>query len=119
MSAGKRPSLAESMRQAVQLQEPPPPEPTPAPLSAPDPVPVVGKLAQRTAEPATRPVATQGRGSSFYAATRAGKKKVTANLDPATHKQLKSLALDLDTTTEALLDEAIRDLFAKHGKSVH
>lgn len=117
MSAGKRPSLAESMRQAVQLQEPPPPEPTPAPLSAPDPV--VGKLAQRTAEPATRPVATQGRGSSFYAATRAGKKKVTANLDPATHKQLKSLALDLDTTTEALLDEAIRDLFAKHGKSVH
>jgi len=117
MSAGKRPSLAESMRQAVQLQEPPPPVPTPAPLPAPDPV--VCKLAQRTAEPATRPVATQGRGSSFYAATRVGKKKVTANLDPATHKQLKSLALDLDTTTEALLDEAIRDLFAKHGKSAH
>lgn len=113
MSAGKRPSLAESMRQAVQLQDPPPPAQTPAPD------PVVGKPAQRNAEPALRPVATQGRGPGFYAATRAGKKKVTANLDPAAHKQLKSLALDLDTTTEALLDEAIRDLFAKHGKSAH
>jgi hypothetical protein len=32
------------------------------------------------------------------------------------HKQLKSLAVERDTTTEALLIEAIADLFAKHGK---
>jgi hypothetical protein len=60
--------------------------------------------------PAARPAA------GFYAATRAGKKKVTAALDPAMHKQLKSLAVELDTTTEALLVEAIGDLFRKHGK---
>jgi hypothetical protein len=62
------------------------------------------------ADPATRPAV------GFYAATRAGKKKVTAALDPAMHKQLKSLAVERDTTTEALLTEAIADLFRKHGK---
>jgi hypothetical protein len=61
------------------------------------------------AEPTTRP-------AGFYAATRVGKKKVTAALDPAAHKQLKGLAVDRDATTEALLTEAINDLFTKHGK---
>ncbi|WP_408861596.1 ribbon-helix-helix domain-containing protein [Acidocella aquatica] len=50
------------------------------------------------------------RAAGFYAATRAGKKKVTAALDPTTHKQLKSLAVDKEVTTEALLAEAISDL---------
>jgi hypothetical protein len=44
--------------------------------------------------------------TGFYAATRAGKKKVTAALDPTIHKQV---------TTEALLAEAISDLLKKHG----
>lgn len=52
----------------------------------------------------------------FYAATRVGKKKVTATLDPADHKRLRRLALDRDSTTEALLAEAIGDLFAKYGQ---
>ena len=60
-------------------------------------------------EAGTRPAA-------FYAATRAGKKKVTATLDPPAHKQLKGLAVERDATTEALLAEAINDLFAKYGK---
>ena len=54
--------------------------------------------------------------SGFYAATRAGKKKVTASLDPAAHKQLRQLGLDRDMTTEALLIEAINDLFKKYAK---
>jgi hypothetical protein len=58
-------------------------------------------------------------GKGFYAATRAGKKKVTAALDPAKHKQLKGLAVQLDTTTEALLTEAIDDLFQKHAGAPH
>jgi hypothetical protein len=58
--------------------------------------------------PAARP-------SGFYAATRAGKKKVTVALDPATHKQLKALGVEREQTTEALLQEAIADLFRKHG----
>ena len=106
---GKRPSLADSMRQVVQAE--PPPAPAPAPVAtaprvvtkvpAPDPVPEF--------TPAARP-------SGFYAATRAGKKKVTVALDPATHKQLKALGVEREQTTEALLQEAIADLFRKHGR---
>jgi hypothetical protein len=98
--SGKRPSLAESMRQVAQADPPSPPKPAPAPANEPIP-----------ATPAT----VDGKRSGFYAATRAGKKKVTAALDPPMHKQLKGLAVDHDTTTEALLLEAIADLFTKHG----
>jgi hypothetical protein len=95
----KRPSLAESMRQAAQSEEPVSPAATPvAQVSAP-----------RSSEP--RP----DRPAGFYAATRAGKKKVTAALTPTLHKQLKGLAVAKDTTTEALLLEAIGDLMVKHG----
>lgn len=95
---GKRPSLAESMRQAVQ--------------QGPEATAITPLPAQRIApSPLSRP------STGFYAATRAGKKKVTAALDPAMHKQLKGLAVECDTTTEALLTEAITDLFAKHGRS--
>ena len=100
----KRPSLAETMRQvAIQpsLQVAAPaalrvvPEPEhPAP-------PAEAKI------PAARP---------YFAATRAGKKKVTVALSPAAHKQLKSLAVEHETKSEALLIEAIRDLFTKYGK---
>jgi hypothetical protein len=41
---------------------------------------------------------------------------VTASLDPAAHKQLRQLGLDRDMTTEALLIEAINDLFKKYAK---
>jgi hypothetical protein len=56
-------------------------------------------------------------GPGFYAATRVGKKKVTATLAPTDHKRLRQLALERDATTEALLNEAISDLFAKYGKA--
>lgn len=109
--SSKRPSLAESMRQAAigaapaAAPEPPPPAPAPPPPIKP---PKQSPAAPR-AEEAPRP-------AGFYAATRAGKKKVTATLDPAAHKQLKGLAVERDRTTEALLTEAINDLFKKHGK---
>jgi hypothetical protein len=44
-----------------------------------------------------------------------GKKKVTASLAPTDHKRLRRLALEREATTEALLTEAINDLFAKYG----
>ncbi|MBF0562023.1 MAG: hypothetical protein HQL37_08375 [Alphaproteobacteria bacterium] len=94
----KRPSLAETMRQVAAV----------APTLPPS-VPDVPRLAPISESVVARP---QG----FYAATRAGKKKVTAALDPATHKQLKSLAVERETTTEALMAEAIRDLLAKYAK---
>ena len=91
----KRPSLAETMRQVAAVSEP-----------------VVIRPRKAEPEPATE-VAPASK--PFYAATRVGKKKVTATLSPADHKQLKSLAVDRETTTEALLSEAIADLFAKYG----
>ena len=90
----KRPSLAETMRQAVQTQ---PDTPAEAELKQP----------QRNGK-----TTAAGR---FHAATRAGKKKVTGNLPPSTHKLLKTLAVHRETTTEALLAEAVGDLLAKYN----
>jgi uroporphyrinogen-III synthase len=48
--------------------------------------------------------------------SRVGKKTVAAHFDPAVSKQLKQLGLDRDTSTQALLREALNDLFTKYGK---
>jgi hypothetical protein len=93
----KRPSLAETMRLATAGPEPVPNPPPLPPKTTAEPVPA-------------------SRETRFYAATRVGKKKVTATLLPAEHKRLRQLALERDVTTEALLNEAIGDLFAKYGK---
>jgi hypothetical protein len=85
----KRPSLAERMQEVAR------PEPSPPPATA----------AGTNREPGT-----------FYAATRAGKKKFTIVLDPAAHRQLRQMALDLDRSSESLAVEAINDLFGKYGK---
>jgi hypothetical protein len=91
----KRPSLAERMREVATPDAPPSDEP---------------KTMTSSESQAS------DKRSGFYAATRAGKKKVTASLDPAAHKQLRQLGLDRDMTTEALLIEAINDLFKKYAK---
>ena len=101
----KKPSLAETMRQAVQGVEPP--VPAAIPLAPPPAV----------APEAHRPEAAPPSAGAFPAATRAGKKKVTAPLSPEDHKRLRRLALDRDATSEELLTEAIHDLFAKYGAS--
>ena len=46
----------------------------------------------------------------YFAATRQGKSRVAVSLDPAVHKDLKRLAIDLDLTLEGLLQKAIEDL---------
>jgi hypothetical protein len=94
-----RPSLAERMRK-VAAPDAPPSDASPS------------TTARQSESSEKRPA----RASGFYAATRAGKKKVTASLDPAAHKQLRQLGLDRDMTTEALLIEAINDLFKKYAK---
>lgn len=91
----KRPSLAKSLTQSVEL-------------------------AARPNSIEAAPVPTEGQGtelsSGYRAATRIGKKKVTVPLDPEAHKLLRLLAIEHNTTAEALLLEAVRDLFAKYGK---
>jgi hypothetical protein len=101
--SGKRPSLAESMRAVAAT----PPEAAPT-TRAPETPPKAKKPAE---EGETRP-------KGFFAATRAGKKKATATLSTAAHRQLKTLAVEQEGgTVEKLLTEAINDLFRKYGKS--
>jgi hypothetical protein len=103
MSA-KRPSLADSMRQVAEAPEPvAKPKLAAVPAAAPKPI----------ATPSVPPPPTK---SGYFAASRAGKAKVTIPLDPADKKQLNYLALELDKTNESLLIEAISDLFLKYGK---
>jgi len=47
--------------------------------------------------------------------SRIGKRVLSIYLDPLAWKQLRQLALDADTTTQALGEEAVNLLFAKHG----
>lgn len=47
--------------------------------------------------------------------SRAGKRVLSIYLDPLAWKQLRQLALDSDTSTQALGEEAINLLFAKHS----
>ena len=48
-------------------------------------------------------------------ASRVNKASVTGYFSPAVRRQLRRLAADSDTTIQALLGEALNDLFAKHG----
>src|SRR3984957_17179273 len=90
----KRPSLADAMRNAVQSQ--------------PD-VPIQTSLRPRTL------VEKEADLRRFHAATREGKKKITGNLPPSTHKLLKTLAVQHETAIEDLVLEAIGDLLAKYN----
>ncbi len=46
--------------------------------------------------------------------SRVGKRVLSIYLDPLAWKQLRQLALDSETTTQALGEEAVNLLFAKH-----
>ena len=48
--------------------------------------------------------------------SRRGKKIISGYFDPAVARQLKQLALDNDQTVQALLSEALNDLFTKYNK---
>ena len=49
--------------------------------------------------------------------SRRGKKNVSAYIEATAAKQLRLLAVELETSTQALVKEALNDLFRKHGKS--
>lgn len=46
--------------------------------------------------------------------SRIGKHQISGYFDAAVRKQLKQLALDLDSDNQELLREALNDLFEKH-----
>ena len=60
-------------------------------------------------------VESVGRNSPGRPPSRAGKRVLSVYLDPLAWKQLRQLALDSETTTQALGEEAVNLLFAKHG----
>jgi hypothetical protein len=66
------------------------------------------------AEPS--PEAEAAAGQRYVAPARRGKKAVSGHFDPAVQKQLNQMALDEDSSVQALLREALNDLFAKRGK---
>jgi hypothetical protein len=49
--------------------------------------------------------------------SRAGKRVLSIYLDPIAWRQLRDLALDLETSTQALGEEAINLLFEKHRRN--
>src|SRR5690349_377517 len=104
----KRPSLAEGMR-AVAAEPPVAPLAPERPLREPEAAAASAPARSSADGPSTRP-------KGFYAATRVGKKKATASLSAEAHRQLKMLGVERGGGIEALLIEAINDLFRKYGK---
>lgn len=51
------------------------------------------------------------------APSRAGKRVLSGYFAPEVAKQMHLLSVERDTTVQALLEEALNDLFRKHGKS--
>ena len=49
--------------------------------------------------------------------SRINTKAITGHFDPDVSKQLKMLAVTKDSTVQALLGEALNDLFVKHGQN--
>ncbi len=49
--------------------------------------------------------------------SRVGKKAITGFFDPVVSRQLKQIGLEEDKTVQALLAEALNDLFEKYGKN--
>ena len=71
------------------------------------------EAASKTArnEPAKAPSA------STRPPSRVGKRVLSIYLEPIAWRQLRELALDLDTSTQALGEEAINLLFEKHRRN--
>ena len=82
-------------------------------LFAPKPVPAVS--AGEASEPVALVPSSNGAASHKRPLSREGKRVLSIYLDPLAWKQLRQLALDSETSTQALGEEAVNLLFAKHG----
>jgi len=91
----KRPSLASNMKALA--------EPT-----TPDPVALVARAKE---EHSPAPAECK----AFHAATREGMKRLLTPVEPSLHKRLKMLAVQQETTLEAITRAALAEYVAKHG----
>ncbi len=90
----KRPSLADNMKALAEPVAPIPPAPV---AKAPAPLP-----------PPPEP-------KKFHASTREGMKRLLTPVEPELHKRLKLLAVQQDTTLEAITRAALEEYITKHG----
>ena len=63
--------------------------------------------------PATAP---EPKADKFYRPSRDGRRFLGGHFDPKVVRQMKMLAAEEDTTTQALLEEALDMLFVKKGR---
>ena len=75
----------------------------------------VTRPAEATAETATNE--PKGPSASTRPPSRVGKRVLSIYLEPIAWRQLRELALDLETSTQALGEEAINLLFEKHRRN--
>src|SRR4051812_21228976 len=102
-----RPSSLQAVleRQATVAAPQSAPQPTPAPAATPAP-----------------PEGREGEGSQpakaekFFRPSRDGRRFLGGHFDPKVVRQMKMLAAEEDTTTQALLEEALDLLFMKKGR---
>lgn len=59
----------------------------------------------------------KARRTTPIAPSRRGKRNVSAYIEATAAKQLRLLAVDQETSTQALLEEALNDLFRKYNRS--
>lgn len=78
--------------------------------ATPQPEPIV------TPKLETRAVAPEEKPAKFHRPSREGRKLIAGHFDPKVAKQLKLLAVEGDTTVQALLEEALDLLFVKKGR---
>ncbi len=88
--ATKKPSLSAALHEASGKKAPPP-------------IPAAQELATADADKEARP-------------SRQQTKLIGGHFDPLVSRQLRQLALDENRTGQALLAEALNDLFVKYGK---
>ncbi len=93
-------------------------EATPVPAAAEPaaPAPAPKPRSQGRPRAAAAPKASADR-EKFYRPVRDGRRFVGAHFDPEVAKQLRMIAVEDDTTIQALLEEAVDLLFVKKGKS--
>ncbi len=83
--------------------------------SRPSLVSLGDRLAKKDPAPATPAPAASSDPETTKAAAKDSRVQVLVRMTPAERKTLRRIALDQDTTVQALVEEAIRDLLRRHG----
>ena len=99
-----RPNSLQAVLERQAAASPPPPPAPPQPVTSP------------VAEQAAAPQLATVKAERFYRPSRDGRRFLGGHFDPKVVRQMKMLAAEEDTTTQALLEEALDLLFLKKGR---